>query len=144
MPMQRQTRRSSRKVMTLTACAVLVAAVAVSGVALAHNVRHASTITFTSAAKYPNGKAVFKGNVNSAKAACKNHREVQVFRVGNPDRRIGRGFTLASGSYKIVGTRPAVGAELYTLTETKVLNAPAGHNHVCDVDFSPHLNYPHP
>jgi hypothetical protein len=118
--------------------------VAVSGIALAHTHRWNTTITFNSAANDPFGpKAYYKGNVNSGKPACKKHREVQIFRVGNPDVRLGRGFSLANGTWKIKGNRPANGAEIYALVEAKALPL-AGHNHSCAEAFSAHLKYPHP
>lgn len=132
--------------MMLIACAMLVTAVAVTGIAIAHTKRWGTNLAFTRVSDYaanPNA-AIARGKVRSVLPACRNAREVQVYRVDTPsDVRLRTTFSGASGFWKAKIARPANGTKLYAIVEAKAL-PPNNHNHYCAEDFSPVRTYPYP
>lgn len=114
-----------------------------AGLATAHNVVFPNKVTLTKAVPKPNNRALFKGRVKSPKARCERKREVQIFNAtANPDVRLARTSTVRS-RYKVKGNRPSPGDNVYALIETLVVVGNQNHSHVCAVDRSPNVTYPH-
>jgi hypothetical protein len=131
----------------VVAVAALTGAAVIAAVAMAHNVAHSNSVTITRAGPIatPPGRAFYKGQVVSPKHACEVAREVQVFHVvATGDVRIGRARSTNAGLWKDDGPRVPKGDKIYALIETKVLNAPPGHNHTCKVARSAPVAFPYP
>ena len=138
-------RANRQRVIGVVAVAVLAGAALIASLAFAHNRAFPNQVSLTKAAPYGPALAVYKGRVTSPKAKCERNREVQIFNVtANPDVRVARSHTTPVGTYKIKGAQVPNGDKVQALIETKVLPAPPGHNHSCNVDRSPTVVYPHP
>jgi hypothetical protein len=138
-------RASRQRLIGIVAVAVLVAAALVASLAIAHNKAFSNQVSLTKAVPYGPALAVYQGRVTSPRANCERNREVQIFNVtANPDVRVARTRTTPAGAYKVKGAQVPNGNKVQALIETKVLPAPPGHNHTCNVDRSPNVVYPHP
>ena len=127
------------------AVSVLAGAAMVASLAFAHNKTFSNQVTLTRAVQYAPNVASYQGRVNSPRANCERNREVQVFNVSaNPDVRVARTHTTPTGFWKVKGSLVPNGDKVQALIETKVLPAPPGHNHSCDVDRSPNVVFPRP
>ena len=137
--------RANRRSVGLAAALALVIAALAATLAFAHNKVFPSQVTFTKAVAVSPVKARFKGNVLAGKPPCKTGREVQVYDISvNPDRRLAKAFSNATGRWVVTGHRPPNGHQLYAIMETKVLPAGPGHNHSCQNNTSATLVFPHP
>ena len=140
-------RVTRQRVIGAVAVAVLGGAALIASLAFAHNRAFSSQVSLTQAVQYapaPNF-GLYRGNVTSPRANCKNNREVQVFDVTpNPEVRVARTYTVAGGAWKAKGALVPNGHKVQALIETKVLPSPPGHNHTCTLDRSPIVVFPHP
>jgi hypothetical protein len=137
--------RAKRRTAAVVTVVVLLIAALAATLASAHNKVFPSQVTFTKAASLSPVKARYRGHVLSPRAACKSGREIQIYDITvNPDRRLKKAFSNATGFWAVTGPAPPNGDKVYAIMETKVLPAGPGHNHSCQNDTSPVLIFPHP
>ena len=117
--------------------AVMAALVSISlvGVAVAHDVKHDSLITFQ-VKKNGGDPDTFEGKVSSASDKCVADREVLFYVViPSGDQVVGETTTDAEGNYS-APAYPEPGT-FYAVVTRKVLRNSEDHTHVCKKDVSP-------
>ena len=131
--------RISRRVLQLSALALMLAAIAVPAAALAGG---NSYPTFFTAFKYKldSGVATFKGQIDSTKGNCVKDRKVVLYKKKNGDKKkLGGDHTNSKGKFKIdLGNGPPKNGTYFSeVNKAKIGNS--GNKNTCLSQQSPKL-----
>ena len=119
-----------KRVMILLTTTAAVACAALAAVAIAHTVRHATSVSIK--VKTQGHKPdVFDGKVTSDTPACEAGRTVKVKMAGTTPTLAGKATSDASGDWTLQLTGDAQPGDYYAIAAKKVLRKNAHHLHVC-------------
>jgi hypothetical protein len=120
----------------LVALFALVAIMASSGAAQAHDVSYDSAVTIDYGEEAPRVIThFFKGEVKSSKQLCEGSRTVKVFhKTPGPDEVVGSVQTAANGSWSL-GDDTAQGRHYARVVRSNI--GIGAHDHTCKADDSP-------
>lgn len=130
-----------KRILVLVAATGAVVCAGLAVVAVAHTVKHPTTVTIhhKKGGNKPGKPDTFDGKVTSDTPRCIGFRKVRVKTVGTTTTVVGTTKTDASGNWKLELTSPAQAGDYDAVATRKFLRKTAHHRHKCGRGVSPTL-----